>query len=82
MAQKGNFLSALTLNSKKNSPWIVNSGASDHITGNATLFRKYYPCKEDLTVKIADGYLSMVAGTGSIIISEYILVIGPPCAKS
>lgn len=43
-------------------------GASDHMTGDATLFHKYYPCREDLTVKIADGCLSKVAGTGSIII--------------
>ena len=57
VAQKGNYLSALTINSEKSDPWIVDSGA--------TLFYDYNTCQENLTVKIADGSLS---GTGSIII--------------
>ena len=68
-AHKGNYLSALFVNSMSSKPWIVDSGASDHMTRDASLFQHYSPCREGLTVKIANGSLSKVAGTGSIILS-------------
>ena len=55
---------------KNKNPWIVDSRASDHMTGDITVFHKYYPCQEYLTVRIADGTLSKVAGLGSVIISK------------
>lgn len=51
-------------------PWIVDSGASDHMTGDKSLFHHYNPCYDGLSVKIADGTLSKVAGTGSVTLSE------------
>ncbi|RVW68470.1 Retrovirus-related Pol polyprotein from transposon TNT 1-94 [Vitis vinifera] len=53
-------------------PWIIDSGASDHITDAHHLFSTYSPCAGNLKVKIADGTLSPVAGKGSIRISESI----------
>ena len=70
LAQKGNFLRALNVKRKKHSPWIVDSGASDHMTGDATILDNYSPCNGNLTVRIADGSLSKVAGTGSVVISK------------
>ncbi|KAK2452382.1 putative mitochondrial protein [Trifolium repens] len=70
LAQKGNFLSAFTVKSGNLKPWIVDSGASDHMTGDKSLFHHYSPCYDGMSVKIADGTLSKVAGTGSIILSE------------
>ena len=52
------------------SPWIVDSGASDHMTGDAKIFKTYNPCSGNFTVRIADGSLSKVTGTGSVVISE------------
>ncbi|KAG2689059.1 hypothetical protein I3760_09G123000, partial [Carya illinoinensis] len=54
------------------SPWIIDSGASDHMTGDEKLFSTYNPCYKNLTVRIADGSLSKVAGTGSVRVSENI----------
>ena len=53
-------------------PWIIDSGASDHMTDAHHLFSTYSPCAGNLKVKIADGTLSPVAGKGSIRISESI----------
>ncbi|RVW37306.1 Retrovirus-related Pol polyprotein from transposon RE2 [Vitis vinifera] len=58
LAHKGNFLSAFTAGKKRKKPWIVDSGASDHMTGDATIFDTYSSCPNNLTVRIADGSLS------------------------
>ncbi|RVW59926.1 hypothetical protein CK203_086981 [Vitis vinifera] len=71
LAKKGTFLTALSTMSQT-IPWIVDSGASDHMTDAHHLFSTYSPCAGNLKVKIADGTLSPVAGKGSIRISESI----------
>ncbi|RVW50981.1 hypothetical protein CK203_071298 [Vitis vinifera] len=73
LAHKGNFLSAFTAGKKRKKPWIVDSGASDHMTGDATIFDTYSSCPNNLTVRIADGSLSKVAGTGSVVLSRILL---------
>ncbi|RVX07945.1 Retrovirus-related Pol polyprotein from transposon TNT 1-94 [Vitis vinifera] len=70
LAHKGNFLSAFTAGKKRKKPWIVDSGATDHMTGDATIFDTYSSCPNNLTVRIADGSLSKVAGTGSVVLSR------------
>ncbi|RVW57690.1 Retrovirus-related Pol polyprotein from transposon TNT 1-94 [Vitis vinifera] len=70
LAHKGNFLSAFTVGKKRKKPWIVDSGASDHMTGDATIFDTYSSCPNNLTVRIADGSLSKVTGTGSVVLSR------------
>ncbi|RVW38886.1 Retrovirus-related Pol polyprotein from transposon TNT 1-94 [Vitis vinifera] len=70
LAHKGNFLSAFTTGKKRKKPWIVDSGASDHMTGDATIFDTYSSCPNNLTVRIVDGSLSKVAGTGSVVLSR------------
>ena len=71
LTHKGTFLTALSTMSQT-IPWIVDSGASDHMTDAHHLFSTYSPCAGNLKVKIADGTLSPVAGKGSIRISESI----------
>ena len=51
-------------------PWILDSGASYHMTGCPSLFSTYTPCAGNLKVKIADGSLATVVGKGSIILSR------------
>ena len=52
------------------SPWIIDSRASDHMTGDATIFQNYTPYFGDCTIHIADGFLSKVDGICSIVISK------------
>ena len=55
LAHKGNSLSAFIVGKKRKKPWIVDSRASDHMTGDATIFYTYSPCPNNLTVRTADG---------------------------
>ena len=43
-------------------PWIIDSGAFDHMTDAHHLFSTCSPCAGNLKVKIANGTLSLVAG--------------------
>ena len=72
VAQRGNYLHALNTSKEKTKSWIVDSGASDHMTGDFTLFNSYSPCPYNYNVRIADGTHSKVMGKGSIIISPNI----------
>ncbi|KAG6669958.1 hypothetical protein CIPAW_01G278500 [Carya illinoinensis] len=71
LAQTGNtpstYSCGLTL-----APWIIDSGASNHMTSTSQFFQSYYPCPGNKKVKIADGSFSSIAGTGSVQISEKI----------
>ena len=71
VAKRGNFLQALKT-SRDQHMWIVDSGASDHMTDSHKLFTTYIPCAGNVKVKIADGSLASIAGKGSIKISKNI----------
>ncbi|KAK4253876.1 hypothetical protein QN277_010496 [Acacia crassicarpa] len=71
LAKKCIFLHALKASQNKQI-WIVDSGASDHMTDCPQLFTTYVPCAGSQKVKIADGSLAPIAGKGSIRISEFI----------
>ncbi|KAL6311476.1 hypothetical protein AAG906_012064 [Vitis piasezkii] len=70
VAQKGIFSHALNVRQENHTTWIVDSGASDHMTRNLMVFHEYTPCHNNSSVRIADGTLSRVFGTGSVIISK------------
>lgn len=74
LAQKGNYLTVALVSVSPNSshPWIIDSGATDHMTWSANLFVSYTPCAGNQKVKIVDGSLSAIAGKGSIAISPSI----------
>ncbi|KAI5442653.1 hypothetical protein KIW84_011620 [Lathyrus oleraceus] len=42
--------------------WIVDSGASDHMTNESTLFSSYSQCASNQKIKIADGSFLAIAG--------------------
>jgi hypothetical protein len=43
-------------------PWVIDSGASNHMTGMSPLFSSYNPCSGKDKVRITDGSLSPVSG--------------------
>ena len=47
-------------------PWVIDSGASDHMTGTSPLFLSYNPCSGRDKVRIANGSLSPVSSKGSV----------------
>ncbi|KAK3012704.1 hypothetical protein RJ639_009860 [Escallonia herrerae] len=73
-AQKGNFLTALYSKAEDSSDWIIDSGASDNMTGDVSLLHECSPCHENYKVRIVDGSLSTVTGIGKVIISERLIL--------
>ena len=49
-----------------NIPWIIDTGASDHIMGQSQLFHSYLPSLNLNKVCIADGSFSPIARKGEI----------------
>jgi hypothetical protein len=74
LAQTGNFSTPTSLSCTSNmpAPWIIDSGASDHMTGLSSLFQTYSPCPGNKKIKIADGSVSPIAGEGKIPLSTHI----------
>ena len=72
LAHQGNFLKALASTVCTQNGWIIDSGASDHMTSEYTLFTTYSPCAGNSKIRIADGSLSSIAGKGSIRLSNSI----------
>lgn len=54
--------------------WIVDSGATDHMTGNSKFFLSYTPSSGQQKVQLADGTFSTVAGKGKIRLSQSIFL--------
>lgn len=74
LAQRGNFLNVLHATTRAQASQIIDSSASDHITGTYHFLTTYSPGAANLQVKIADGSLPPVAGKGSIHISASIIL--------
>ncbi|KAK4847955.1 hypothetical protein QYF36_019274 [Acer negundo] len=62
LAYTGN-LSTSFLSQFNSAPWVIDSGASDHMTNISSLFNIYSPCSGNKKVCIADDSLSSIAGT-------------------
>ncbi|KAE8673438.1 Detected protein of unknown function [Hibiscus syriacus] len=74
LAQKGTYPIAFIAGSKSN-PWIIDSRATDHMTGSSSIFSSYFPLSGNLKVKIVDGSLTSIVGKGSIIISPSLTLL-------
>ena len=51
-------------------PWIIDSSASDHMTGQSNLFSSYTPYTGPDKVKITNGTISSVSGKGVVHITH------------
>ena len=56
----GNIASSLATCSSK---WIIDSGATDHLTGNHHLFSSYAPYATPSSITIANGSYSCILGS-------------------
>ena len=54
--------------------WIVDSGATDHMTGNKTIFHNLKFCHEHLKVKVANHVFTRVEGIGTITLSNQLAI--------
>ncbi|KAH9697911.1 retrovirus-related pol polyprotein from transposon RE1 [Citrus sinensis] len=61
LAQTGSIINALFSHSPT-APWIIDSGASDHMTSISSLFDSYYPCPGNKK----DRDLGMMIGSASL----------------
>jgi hypothetical protein len=72
-AHTGNLATALhAFATPSEDPWVIDSGASDHMIGTSPLFSSYNPCSGRDKVRIADDSLSPVSGKGSISVTPSI----------
>lgn len=60
---------ALNASITSNDSWIIDSGASNHMTDVSFLFSSYNLYSSREKVRIANGSLSLVFGKGSIFVS-------------
>jgi hypothetical protein len=51
-------------------PWVINFGATNHMTGASTLFNSYTPCSGKDKVHVADGSMVPITGRGSIMCTK------------
>ena len=63
IAESGKPNTCLVSSSSK---WVIDSGATDHMTGNSSLFSTFQPHTSAPTVTLADGSKSRVLGSGSV----------------
>ncbi|KAI3459866.1 hypothetical protein Pfo_016529, partial [Paulownia fortunei] len=54
--------------------WIMDSGATDHMTHSSQKFSTYNPCPSNRKITTADGSLTTVAGIGDVPISPTLIL--------
>ena len=54
------------LTSSTSSSWIIDSGASIHLTGKSTLFSTFNPSSIAYIITLADGSSKFITGTGTV----------------
>ena len=65
IAESGNPKKCLV--SSSSSEWVIDSGATDHMIGNSSLFSTFQSQSSPSTVTLADGSHSCVLGSGTIV---------------
>ena len=73
MAQTGKISQTFLSKSQQAGCWIVDTGASDHVTGSMNVFEDYDKCKSKINVWVADGKMSPAVGKGTVCLPNMIL---------
>ena len=68
MVQSGTPVTSFSHTILTGEPWIIDSGASDHMTGNKSLFSSFENYVSGRFVKITDGSSTAVVMVGTIIL--------------
>ena len=56
-------------------PCVIDSEATDHMTGCENLFTTYSPSPRNIKIRIADGTFLAIAGNGTIKIAQNITLL-------
>ena len=59
VAHTSNELYAISCRSKS-TPWIIDSGASNHMTNYSNIFESFFPCARNKKVRIVDSNFSPI----------------------
>ena len=73
----GENLISLGLNASSNefrNDWILDSGATDHMTHNLNQFKTYLPCLSNRKIVVADGTTTIVAGIGDVQVTSNLVL--------
>ncbi|KAL4297890.1 hypothetical protein GQ457_12G013740 [Hibiscus cannabinus] len=70
----GSPLLSANLSAASKSSWIIDSGASDHMTGNKELFSSYTPTPTARFITTAAGSHSLVSGFGTVTIDDSLVL--------
>ena len=73
----GATLISLGLNASSNefrNAWILDSGATDHMTHNSNQFKTYLPCPSNRKIVVADGATTTVAGIGDVHVTSNLVL--------
>src|SRR4051812_14758705 len=62
------------IQSTEKETWIVDSGATNHMTHSSTEFISYTPCPSNKKIVTADGTFITVAGKGDIPLSQNLIL--------
>ena len=54
--------------------WILDSGATDHMTHSSRFFRTYTPCPSNRKIIVANGEVATVAGLGEVYITPSVVL--------
>ncbi len=65
---------SIGFNASDRPSWIIDSGATDHMTYQSSLFTTYSPCPSSRKVATADGSLTTVAGIGDVPLSSSLIL--------
>ena len=70
-------LISLGLNASSNgfrNAWILDSGATDHMTHNPNQFKTYSPCPSNRKIVVADRTTTIVAGIGDVPVTSNLVL--------
>ena len=54
--------------------WILDSGATDHMTHSSNHFKTYTPCPSSRKITVADGTTTTVAGLGDVQVNSNLIL--------
>ena len=73
LAKIGNTSYSLLSQTSNSTSWIVDTGATDHMTSSLKLLSNFEPSGQGKAIIMADGTTSMAKGRGTVYISGLVL---------